>query len=223
MVGGVGLGLELAEELGQLAPFGMGNPGVRLMVPSARVSDVRTMGEGKHARFSLHSGAHRALGVAFGRSVARRRGRGPGRRRGAARGQPLERLGRAARRPARALPAGGPTDAGPPRARLRVRGCRVVDALRGRAAARLAAPVCRFLRPGSPGRSQIGPCDVDPRRRLGDGRDRRARLQRRRGAGGLRRRFAPGGPGDRASGLARFNGGAGRARLSAAAARRSLA
>ena len=46
----------------------MGNPGVRLMVPSARVSDVRTMGEGKHARFSLHSGAHRALGVAFGRS-----------------------------------------------------------------------------------------------------------------------------------------------------------
>ena len=68
MVGGAGLGLDLAEELGRLAPFGMGNPGVRLMVPSARVSDVRTMGEGKHARFSLHSGAHRALGVAFGRS-----------------------------------------------------------------------------------------------------------------------------------------------------------
>jgi single-stranded-DNA-specific exonuclease len=68
MVGGVGLGLDLAEELGRLAPFGMGNPGVRLMVPAARVSDVRTMGEGKHARFSLHSGAHRALGVAFGRS-----------------------------------------------------------------------------------------------------------------------------------------------------------
>jgi single-stranded-DNA-specific exonuclease len=68
MVGGVGLGLDLAEELGRLAPFGMGNPGVRLLVPSARVGDVRTMGEGKHARFSLHSGAHRALGVVFGRS-----------------------------------------------------------------------------------------------------------------------------------------------------------
>lgn len=68
LVGGVGLGLELAEELGQLAPFGMGNPGVRLMVPSARIADVRTMGEGKHSRFSLHSGSHRALGVAFGRS-----------------------------------------------------------------------------------------------------------------------------------------------------------
>jgi single-stranded-DNA-specific exonuclease len=68
MVGGVGIGLELAEELRQLAPFGMGNPGVRLLVPAARVSDVRTMGEGKHARFSLHSGSHRALGVAFGRA-----------------------------------------------------------------------------------------------------------------------------------------------------------
>jgi single-stranded-DNA-specific exonuclease len=68
IVGGVGLGLELAEELRQLAPFGMGNPGVRLLVPSARVSDVRPMGEGKHSRFSLHSGSHRALGVAFGRS-----------------------------------------------------------------------------------------------------------------------------------------------------------
>lgn len=68
IVGGVGLGLELAEEMGQLAPFGMGNPGVRLLVPSARVSDVRPMGEGKHARFSLRSGSHRALGVAFGRA-----------------------------------------------------------------------------------------------------------------------------------------------------------
>ncbi len=68
MVGGQGIGLELAEELGRLGPFGMGNPGVRLLVPSARVRDVRPMGEGKHARFSLHSGSHRALGVAFGRS-----------------------------------------------------------------------------------------------------------------------------------------------------------
>jgi single-stranded-DNA-specific exonuclease len=68
MVGGAGLGLDLAEELQRLGPFGMGNPGVRLLVPSARVRDVRPMGEGRHARFSLHSGSHRALGVAFGRS-----------------------------------------------------------------------------------------------------------------------------------------------------------
>ena len=68
MVGGASLGLDLAEELRRLAPFGMGNPGVRLLVPSARVRDVRSIGEGKHARFSLHSGSHRALGVAFGRA-----------------------------------------------------------------------------------------------------------------------------------------------------------
>ena len=68
IVGGAGLGLDLAEELQSLAPFGMGNPGVRLLVPSATVRDVRAIGEGKHARFSLHSGGHRALGVAFGRS-----------------------------------------------------------------------------------------------------------------------------------------------------------
>jgi single-stranded-DNA-specific exonuclease len=68
MVGGADLGLDLAEELQQLAPFGMGNPGVRLLVPSARVRDVRAIGEGKHSRFSLHSGAHRALGIAFGRA-----------------------------------------------------------------------------------------------------------------------------------------------------------
>jgi single-stranded-DNA-specific exonuclease len=68
MVGGAGLGLELAEELGQLAPFGLGNPAVRLLVPGAHITDVRPMGKGKHARFNLHSGAHRALGVAFGRS-----------------------------------------------------------------------------------------------------------------------------------------------------------
>ena len=66
MVGGAGIGLELAEDLERLGPFGTGNPNVRLMVPSARIGDVRQMGEGKHVRFSLHSGAHRALGVAFG-------------------------------------------------------------------------------------------------------------------------------------------------------------
>ena len=106
MVGGVGLGLDLAEELGQLAPFGMGNPGVRLMVPSARVTDVRTMGEeGKHSRFSLHSGSHRALGRGLRPHQLRRRRRRHARRRGAARGQPLERRGRAPRRPPRGLPA----------------------------------------------------------------------------------------------------------------------
>ena len=45
----------------------MGNPGVRLLVPSARLRDVRPMGdEDKHARFRLESGSQSALGVAFG-------------------------------------------------------------------------------------------------------------------------------------------------------------
>jgi len=56
----------VAAELERLAPFGMGNPGVRLLVPAAHVSDVRPIGEGKHARFTLHSGSSHALGVAFG-------------------------------------------------------------------------------------------------------------------------------------------------------------
>jgi single-stranded-DNA-specific exonuclease len=67
-VGGADLGLELAEELQCMRPFGIGNPGLRLAVPSAAARDPRPMGEGKHLRFALHSGGHRALGVAFGRS-----------------------------------------------------------------------------------------------------------------------------------------------------------
>ncbi len=69
VVGGESLGLEVAEQLERLAPFGHGNPEVRLLVPSARLRDVRPMGEGeRHARFLLQSGSRTALGVAFGRS-----------------------------------------------------------------------------------------------------------------------------------------------------------
>ena len=67
MVGGESLGHEVAEQLERLAPFGMGNPGVRLLVPWARVCEVRPMGEAdRHARFRLQSGSRSALGVAFG-------------------------------------------------------------------------------------------------------------------------------------------------------------
>ncbi len=68
VVGPEALDLRVAEQLSSLAPFGQGNPGVRLLVPAARVDDVRPMGqEGKHARFSLRSGAGTlsARGVAF--------------------------------------------------------------------------------------------------------------------------------------------------------------
>ncbi len=60
-------GIELAEELGGLAPFGMGNPRPVLLMPAARMTDARTMGEGKHVRFTVSAGAARASAVAFGR------------------------------------------------------------------------------------------------------------------------------------------------------------
>jgi single-stranded-DNA-specific exonuclease len=67
VVGGESLGLDVAEQLARLGPFGNGNPEIRLLVPAARVSDVRPMGaEERHARFSLASGPRRAAGVAFG-------------------------------------------------------------------------------------------------------------------------------------------------------------
>jgi single-stranded-DNA-specific exonuclease len=66
VVSGAQLGLELAEELTALEPCGIGNPGTTLLVPGARFEDVRTMGDGKHARFSVSSGGARARAVAFG-------------------------------------------------------------------------------------------------------------------------------------------------------------
>ena len=68
VVAGDELGLELAEELGRLAPFGTANPDVALLVPAARLADPRPMGEGKHLRFTLEAGPARARGVAFSRT-----------------------------------------------------------------------------------------------------------------------------------------------------------
>ena len=66
IVSGSELGLTLADELASLEPCGIGNPGARLLVPGARFRDVRPMGEGRHARFSVISGGARARAVAFG-------------------------------------------------------------------------------------------------------------------------------------------------------------
>ncbi|HEY1568171.1 MAG TPA: single-stranded-DNA-specific exonuclease RecJ [Solirubrobacteraceae bacterium] len=66
VVSGHELGLGLAEELEALEPCGMGNPSPRLLVPGGRFDDVRSMGEGRHARFSVISGGVRARAVAFG-------------------------------------------------------------------------------------------------------------------------------------------------------------
>jgi single-stranded-DNA-specific exonuclease len=66
IVSGAELGLGLAEELEALEPCGMGNPAPRLLVAGGRFADVRPMGEGRHARFSVCSGGARARAVAFG-------------------------------------------------------------------------------------------------------------------------------------------------------------
>ena len=67
VVSGCHLGLALADELAQLEPTGMGNPGVNLLVPGANLTDVRQMGEeGQHIRFTVESNGGRCRAVAFG-------------------------------------------------------------------------------------------------------------------------------------------------------------
>jgi single-stranded-DNA-specific exonuclease len=67
VVSGCHLGLALADELAQLEPTGMGNPGVNLLIPGANLTDVRQMGEeGKHVRFTVESNGGRCRAVAFG-------------------------------------------------------------------------------------------------------------------------------------------------------------
>ncbi|HET8819903.1 MAG TPA: DHHA1 domain-containing protein, partial [Thermoleophilaceae bacterium] len=67
VVPGGDLGLELAEELELLRPFGMGNAQPTLLVPAARFERVTAMGEEKeHSRFTLvTAGGKKSRGVAF--------------------------------------------------------------------------------------------------------------------------------------------------------------
>jgi single-stranded-DNA-specific exonuclease len=66
VVSGADLSLPLAEELLALQPCGIGNPAPTLMVTGARFDGVKATGDGKHARFTVISGAARAGAVAFG-------------------------------------------------------------------------------------------------------------------------------------------------------------
>ncbi len=69
LVGCGELGMELAEELQRLAPFGNANPAVSLMLRGATFADRRPMGEGRHVRFTIRSGTDSARAVAFGRGT----------------------------------------------------------------------------------------------------------------------------------------------------------
>jgi single-stranded-DNA-specific exonuclease len=61
------LTLQLAQELDRLAPFGLGNPDVTLLVPATQPVDAATVGEGKHLRFRVRQqGRDAGSAIAFG-------------------------------------------------------------------------------------------------------------------------------------------------------------
>ncbi len=61
------LTLDLARELDRLAPFGLGNPDVTLLVASCEAVDAATVGEGKHLRFRVRQhGRDAGSAIAFG-------------------------------------------------------------------------------------------------------------------------------------------------------------
>jgi single-stranded-DNA-specific exonuclease len=61
------LTLPLAQELERLAPFGLGNPDVTLLVPGTQPVAPSTVGEGKHLRFRVRQNGHDAgSAIAFG-------------------------------------------------------------------------------------------------------------------------------------------------------------
>ena len=67
IVPGASLTLALAQELERLAPFGLGNPEVTLLVPSCEPVDPGLVGEGKHLRFRVrHQGRDAGSAIAFG-------------------------------------------------------------------------------------------------------------------------------------------------------------
>jgi single-stranded-DNA-specific exonuclease len=67
VVSGRDLTLDLAEELQRLAPFGLGNPDVTLLVPATEAVTPATVGEGKHLRFRVRQhGRDAGSAIAFG-------------------------------------------------------------------------------------------------------------------------------------------------------------
>jgi single-stranded-DNA-specific exonuclease len=67
IVPGSTLTLDLCAELRRLAPFGLGNPGVNLLVTACELTELSTVGEGKHLRFRVQDGGRTAgSAIAFG-------------------------------------------------------------------------------------------------------------------------------------------------------------
>ena len=73
IVPGSALTLGLASELARLAPFGLGNPDVTLLVPACEAVQPGVVGEGKHLRFRVRQGGRDAgSAIAFGLGRAAR-------------------------------------------------------------------------------------------------------------------------------------------------------
>ena len=70
LVHGRDLTLELCNELAQLAPFGLGNPNVTLLLAGCQLVDLAAVGEGKHLKFRV-----REDGRDSGSAIAFRMGR----------------------------------------------------------------------------------------------------------------------------------------------------
>jgi len=67
IVPGSALTLGLAAELRRLAPFGLGNPGVTLLVAGCELGELATVGDGKHLRFRVRDrGRPAGSAIAFG-------------------------------------------------------------------------------------------------------------------------------------------------------------
>jgi single-stranded-DNA-specific exonuclease len=66
IVPGAALTLGLSAELRRLAPFGLGNPGVTLLVAGCGLGNLTTVGDGKHLRFRVSDAAGRVAGTAIG-------------------------------------------------------------------------------------------------------------------------------------------------------------
>jgi single-stranded-DNA-specific exonuclease len=65
-VHGSELTLDLCAELARLAPFGLGNPNVTLLLPGCEVVEPATVGDGKHVRFRVRAdGRDSGSAIAF--------------------------------------------------------------------------------------------------------------------------------------------------------------
>ncbi|MDQ3067041.1 MAG: single-stranded-DNA-specific exonuclease RecJ [Actinomycetota bacterium] len=76
IVPGSALTLGLATELDRLAPFGLGNPDVTLLVPACEAVQPGVVGEGKHLRFRIRQSdrdAGTAIAFGFGGQLDRMR------------------------------------------------------------------------------------------------------------------------------------------------------